>query len=386
MSDEISRFDRFVGAFMGYATGDAYGYPLQLMSYEDICERFEKLGAMRLPINAKADMALFTDDTQIALFTAEGINWADSLGAKEGNVNYVAYIFYALQAWALTQTKEIPAEYEWITGRGQNAFKTKLLKSKGLYKRRSSDESMLETLAAAENLGYGRLIKRINDNKDNGAIKSALPAGLYFACDIELAFRMGADFSAITHTNPTGYLSAGTYAAIIAGILCGHSPLESVKAALKVLSDYDGAGEVLNAVSKALDLIEDTETEPRDAVELLGNGENAEDALAIAVYCSVLHRESYTFAVQLAVNQDGASDTCGALTGGILGAYYGTRGIPVKWIKKLQYKNLICDICEKLEACAPEIDPDANAEFFETDTLQPDSDDDSDDGFFDEDE
>lgn len=358
MNNDISKFDRFVGGFMGFAIGDAYGYPLELMSYDEICERFEKLGAMRLPVSAKTDTALFTDDTQLALFTAEGINWADSLGAKSGEVNYVTYVFYAYQAWLYTQTKEIAPEYEWIIGRGQNAFRTKLLKAKGLFKRRSADETMLNTLFDETDLNYGRLIKKINDYKDNSAIKRALPVGLYFACDSELAFRMGADFSAITHTNPTGYLAAGCYAAIIAEITRGVPPMKAVEKTREILQDYDGYGECLAAVDSALDLLKNDDVEPRDAVSQLGGGENAEEALAVAIYCSILHQSDYKFAVQLAVNQDGASDTCGALTGGILGTYYGTRGIPVKWIKKLQYKNLICDISEALSNNAPDYEPD----------------------------
>ncbi|MBQ9382845.1 MAG: ADP-ribosylglycohydrolase family protein, partial [Ruminiclostridium sp.] len=84
------------------------------------------------------------------------------------------------------------------------------------------------------------------------------------------------------------------------------------------------------------------------AVKKMGYGFEAYEALAIAVYCSVLHCDSPRHAIQLAANHDGASDTCASLTGAILGAYFGIQGFPKNWIEKLQYKNLITAIADKL--------------------------------------
>ncbi len=84
------------------------------------------------------------------------------------------------------------------------------------------------------------------------------------------------------------------------------------------------------------------------AVKKMGYGFEAYEALAISVYCAVLHCDSPRHAIQLAANHDGASDTCASMTGAMLGAYFGVQGFPKKWVDKLQYKNLISAIADKM--------------------------------------
>ena len=43
--------DKFEGAIMGSAIGDAFGYPLMKLSFDEICGTFEKKGAMELAVN-----------------------------------------------------------------------------------------------------------------------------------------------------------------------------------------------------------------------------------------------------------------------------------------------------------------------------------------------
>ena len=80
----------------------------------------------------------------------------------------------------------------------------------------------------------------------------------------------------------------------------------------------------------------------------MGYGFEAYEALAIAVYCAVMHYDSPRHAIQLAANHDGASDTCASMTAALLGAYFGIQGFPKKWVEKLQYKNLISALADKL--------------------------------------
>ena len=92
------------------------------------------------------------------------------------------------------------------------------------------------------------------------------------------------------------------------------------------------------------------------AVRKMGYGFEAYEALAIAVYCAVLHFESPRYAIQLAANHDGASDTCASMAGAMLGAYFGEQGFPKGWVEKLQYKNLISAVADKMlkVVCASE--------------------------------
>ncbi len=346
---EVYLDDRFKGVMLGLAIGDAFGYPIELMDYDAICERFEKKGCLDLAVSKRTGTALFTDDTQLSLFTADGLLWAHSAGADDGQVNYEDYIFLAYQVWLYTQTKTVAGkEYAWLFDPNQNAYQLRLLKAKGLYKKRTADTKNIDALLKIKNMAYGTPERRLNDNKDNGAVKRSAPIGLYFYRDTKKAFDMGCRAAAITHGNPVGYISAGCYSALIAEIVNGAEIEDAVKTVIKLL-DSVADGEVLKkTLQYALDLVYNEEVDPLSAVKRMGYGFEAYEALAIAVYCSVLHCDSPRHAIQLAANHDGASDTCASMTGAILGAYFGIQGFPKKWVEKLQYRNLITAIADKM--------------------------------------
>lgn len=348
MPKEITAKDRFEGAFLGFAIGDAYGFPIRDMEFEEMCRRFERHGCMELAVSIKTETALFTDATQMMLFTSDGIVWADR-EAKGGEINYTTYVFYAYQYWLFTQTNTIAGkEYAWLFDTEKGMRKCRLLKAKGLYKNRYADCVSIDALLAARDNKYGRLIDRVNDNADNGGLKRVLPAGLYFNYDPEIAFRAGADFAAVTHTSPTGYLTAGCYCAIIAELVSGETLENAINIALRILREYEGHEQVFSILDKALELVSDEEVSPREALASIGSGKNAAEALGIALFCASLHSEDYANAIRLATNHDGESDVCGALCGGIFGAYRGIKAIPKRWLKKIQYYNMILDFQEEL--------------------------------------
>jgi len=340
---ELSYYERFIGAFTGYAVGDAFGYPCRDLSYKELCRRFEKTGCLRLPINGASDAALFTDNTQMTLFTADGIMWAASQNAPDG-VNYAEYVFYAYQCWLYTQTKMIAGkEYAWIFDKTANPYRSKLIKTKGLYKKRFSSTVNVDALLEASNLNYGKIGAPLNRNADNGGMKRVMPAGLFFNYDTLLAFRAGADFSAITHGYPTAYLAGGCYSAIIAELINGARIDDAAEKALAILKSYKNHEECAQTLETVRDLLADASVPPLEAVSEIGDGARANEALGIALFCASLHEDSFENAIRLAVNHDGESDVCGALCGGLLGAYHGARFVPKKWVKKLSYLRLIED-------------------------------------------
>lgn len=346
---EVYLDDRFKGVMLGLAIGDAFGYPIELMDYESICERFEKKGCLDLAVSQKTGTALFTDDTQLSLFTADGLLWAHSAGADDGRANYEDYIFLAYQVWLYTQTKTVAGkEYAWLFDSNENPYKLRLLKAKGLYKKRTADTKNIDALLKIRNMEYGTPENPKNENKDNGAVKRVAPIGLYFYSDTKKAFDMGCRAAAITHGSPVGYIAAGCYAALIAEIVSGAEIEDAVHTVIDLLNGVKD-GEILKkTLQYALELVGNEGIEPRAAVSKMGYGFEAYEVLAIAVYCAVLHNEAPRYAIQLAANHDGASDTCASMTAAIMGAYYGDAGFPKGWADRLQYRNLISSMAEKL--------------------------------------
>ena len=346
----ISIEDRFRGCLLGGALGDALGYPVEFMTTEQIAQAYGKNGITELPVSREDGVALFSDDTQMTLFTAEGIIWADALGAKNEISSYTTYVFYSYQRWLYTQIGIIASrEYSDILKR-DGQFSSVLLREKELFEQRAPGSTCISALKEASGHNYGRMINKINDSKGCGGVMRVAPAGLYFCRDSERAFRMAAEFAAITHTHPTGYLAAGALGAIIAELINGADIEEAVDISLYILKSYDSCMETCRALDNARQL-DAADVPPVESVRRLGKGWVAEEALAIAVYCALCHSGNAGNALRLAVNHDGDSDSTGAICGNIMGAHLGTEAFPRKWRKKLQLEHLISDIASQLYKC-----------------------------------
>ena len=347
MAGKINEENKISGGLLGSAIGDAFGYPLQDMSYDEICERFEDLGALELAVSGKTGTALFTDATQLALFTADGILWAaENEKAYDGIC--ASYVFYSYQLWLYMQTKTVAGkEYAWLFERPKDEA-SPLLKVKALTKKRNLHDTNTVALLSAHDDNFGRISHPVNDNTDNCALKRITPAGLFYAEDPEMAFRMACDFGAITHSHPDGYLPCGVYAATLAGLVNGKEPEEAIEAALDILCGYNGYERCFNSVGNAVKMANDESIVPLDGISRIGLGTDAIEALSIAVYCAVLHQANFRFAIELAANHDGDSAACAALTGGLLGAYYGLCELPKPWVKKLQCRSLLETYAQRL--------------------------------------
>ena len=64
--------DRIRGSLIGGAVGDALGYPVEFMGGEQIVHHFGKRGITRFSL-AHNNKAVVSDDTQMTLFTANGL-------------------------------------------------------------------------------------------------------------------------------------------------------------------------------------------------------------------------------------------------------------------------------------------------------------------------
>jgi len=342
----ITLAERFTGCMLGGALGDALGYPVEFLKQEQIFAEYGKNGITAMQVDKRLGCALISDDTQMTLFTAEGIMWADALGAKKELSSYTTYVFYAYQRWLYTQERMLASrEYAHVLDK-DGEFPSMLL-GKEMCSQRAPGSTCLSALKQAADHNYGKLTKAINNSKGCGGVMRVAPAGLYFCRDSERAFRMAAEFAAITHTHPTGYLAAGALGAMIAELVAGSDIEEAVDVAMYILKSYDGCMETYRALDHARVLDAGT-VPPLEAVQRLGEGWIAEEALAIAVYCALCHSGNFTNALLLSVNHDGDSDSTGAICGNIMGAYLGESALPKKWLKKLELCDLITEVADKL--------------------------------------
>ena len=74
--------DRVLGCLLGGAVGDALGYQVEFLSLQRVRERFGPEGIQAPALNA-AGQAVVSDDTQMTLFTAEGLTRS---GVRGGSI------------------------------------------------------------------------------------------------------------------------------------------------------------------------------------------------------------------------------------------------------------------------------------------------------------
>src|SRR5262245_17456571 len=97
----ITPIDRYRGCLLGGAVGDALGAAVEFDDIAAIRRRFGPDGILE-PAEAYGRVGAITDDTQMTLFTAEGVLQADDR-LERGVGNPPGNLWFAYQRWLHTQ-------------------------------------------------------------------------------------------------------------------------------------------------------------------------------------------------------------------------------------------------------------------------------------------
>lgn len=101
---ENALLSRFRGCLLGGALGDALGYPIEFRSLPEIREMYPT-PPVRLPCD-RSGVAVVSDDTQMTLFTAEGMIRGYQRFRDRGICSPQNVLLHAYLRWYNTQTDE----------------------------------------------------------------------------------------------------------------------------------------------------------------------------------------------------------------------------------------------------------------------------------------
>lgn len=321
---------------------------MEFLSLAEIRNSYGAAGVTGFEGGGAGSLAEFTDDTQMTLFTAEGLLVARQFGREDPTEE----IWHAYLRWLHTQRARAGGFGEGVAGEGW------LLSIPEMWKIRAPGSTCLTAL------GSGRMGTPgipINHSKGCGGVMRVAPVGLVFQG--EAAFNLASKAAAITHGHASGYLSAGVLGQVIAEII-RRTPAErdarsdlrrsarrvllgAIHASLETLSLWPNSDETLAAVRRALDAAR-TSPATAETVEMLGGGWVGEEALAIALFCALAYPDNFAAAVKLAANHTGDSDSTAAITGNLLGALLGVEAIPPEWLAKIELRGEIEKIARAL--------------------------------------
>lgn len=333
--------ENFKGCLIGGAIGDALGAPIEFMSIDQIKSKFGETGLTDYS-EAYGRNGAITDDTQMTLFTTEGLILSKVRKEYQGDKGVLAADYHALLRWLSTQETNI--QETLIQNHGTCSIVDGVLTGyKELFSLRAPGNSCLSSLQSGR---LGMINDPINNSKGCGGVMRMAPVGLAYN-DAEKAFHFGCKFAAITHGHPTGYLAAGVLATLISLIVSGNSLTEAIENSILILKTDKNHEETLRVIDKALGMVGKHTPEP-EVIENIGAGWVAEEALGISIYCALIGKDNFKKGVLLSVNHSGDSDSTGSITGNIMGALYGIDIIPENWTSELELKELIEEIAGDL--------------------------------------
>ena len=341
--------ERIRGSLIGGAVGDALGYPVEFIySFEGIQARYGERGITRLDTKQfwledgeQSGKAVVSDDTQMTLFTANGL-----LNAKRQKIGMKYGICLAYIEWYLTQIGKKSGKYKdcWIS------------RVPELNHRRAPGNTCMTSL---HDIYRGK--DPINSSKGCGGVMRIAPIPLYAAVDGRMnildADRLAGDAAEITHQHPLGFIPAALMSPFIHRLALDVNPtresmIEYIREGMGKLDDLFPQHhlenlEMMGMAKAAIDLTSNDRTDLQN-IKALGEGWTGEEALAIALYCALKHFDSFEEAMIASVNHGGDSDSTGAVTGNILGAALGYEAIPQFFKDDLEMHDLILHMADDL--------------------------------------
>lgn len=351
--------DKFEGCLLAGAAGDALGYKIEFWPENEIFQTFggEGIATLGDACSAYDHCAHFSDDTQMTLFTANGLTFGME---RTGHAPETRDIWLAYREWLATQGDDSRMDDPlhpkmWLTSRPS------------LIALRAPGNTCLSAIRTSD---WGGTIERpVNHSKGCGGVMRVAPAGLLAAVrdDVD-GLRMAAEAAALTHGHPGGWLPAGMLAEIVAQLVpvqlsglttSARAVLEetisrAADATVQRFAGYREAMELRDLVDHAMRLARHaypTRADDVERIHQLGEGWVGDEALAIAVYAALAHADDFAAALRCAVNHKGDSDSTGAVCGNILGALLGRSAIEQAFdLELLEERDLIASLADDLLA------------------------------------
>ncbi|MBQ2394194.1 MAG: ADP-ribosylglycohydrolase family protein, partial [Alistipes sp.] len=335
--------DSIRGCLMAGAAGDALGYEVEFISRRAILSRFGENGITKFALDRNGK-ALISDDTQMTLFTANGMLMGLTRGYMRGiGGRPEKYVDGAYLDWYYTQTgkkREILIDdwhYTWLRDLPEMAQ----LRAAGN-----------TCLSACESMLRGE--KVVNNSKGCGGIMRVAPMALLdagYASRNENAYSLeklaeaGGEIAECTHKHPLGFLPASLFTVLLYKVVpmtakqvqdeIDHIVAETLGCLDVIYKDkYTSDKRYLKELTEKAVQLAHSDISDADAIRQLGEGWVAEETWAIALYCAIRHMDSVEDAIIASVNHDGDSDSTGSVCGNIMGAIYG--------YEHIKNRNIFC--------------------------------------------
>lgn len=339
------------GSLIGGAVGDALGYAVEFCSWSYIVQKYGLEGITEYECDGMFGKASISDDTQMTLFTANGILVGKNVirsekieNAQKADRKLLYYIYRAYLDWLATQ----------LQTKSKNPVSW-LLAVPEVYQWQAPGNTCLSALRSGD---MGCIDEPINNSKGCGGVMRVAPLGLFCGDtkQIERLDLLGAEAGAITHGHSLGYIPAAALVHMVNRIVYGgcskgddlYDIVEECQETLTVLFEGDGFLKgFLELIDKAVKLSKNDKPDVQN-IKKLGAGWVGDEAFAIALYCVLRYKDDFTKVMIASVNHSGDSDSTGAIAGNMAGALIGYDAIAQQWKTNLELHDVLLEMADDL--------------------------------------
>lgn len=298
--------DRFAGALLGLAVGDALGTTLEFEqpgSFEPITDI---VGGGPFDLNP----GQWTDDTSMALCLADSLIHCNGFDAKDQMERYVR--------WYMEGYRSSTGHCFDIGGTTRSAL-SEFQRTQEPYSGSTSANSA-----------------------GNGSIMRLAPVPLFYYHNPELVLQYAAESSRTTHGAQAAVDACVYMAGIIVGALQGKSKGELLQPMYTPVAGYWDQ----ITLSPEIEAVARGSFRENHPPVIKGSGYVVK-SLEAALW-AFYNSETFEEGCLLAVNLGDDADTTGTVYGQVAGAYYGVQGIPQLWLDVLYERDEIGRLADKL--------------------------------------
>jgi ADP-ribosyl-[dinitrogen reductase] hydrolase len=293
--------DRFRGALLGHATGDALGAPADFLTAEQIEERYGVISEMLGGGWHSLEPGQITDASEMMLCLAESLATVGDFDPEDIMARYLAWFESAPLDVSLT-VRAVLLSY------------------------RSGTHWDVASRRGFEILGSPRA--------GNGSIMRCSPLALRYWQDPAARRQLSQRESTLTHFDRLAGWACVAFNDLLAAALVGELR-EQLPAIAATLDEED------RRVSATLR--DAAEAEPEE----IQSSAFVLDTLRTALW-AVLRTGTFEEAVCLAVSFGNDADAVGAVAGSLAGALYGEAGIPPRWLAPLSARERALAVADRL--------------------------------------
>jgi ADP-ribosylglycohydrolase len=310
---KASAVDKFKGALLGCAVGDALGAPVEGMTAEAIREKHGRLTDF---IDERFGAGRITDDTQMTIVLAHSVLELGKFDKAHAGLKF---------------------------GRWIAASDDGVKEARGAGMASATASRRLHEGVSPETSGV--------DSAGCGAAMRVSPIALRYFNDPKALHDAAVDQALLTHTDPRAVAGSAAMAYAVAAGIADEGDLDRGQLAADIAAFILQIDPEFSA--RVAGLADYLDASPAEGFAYTGTGGIASETVPGALFAFLRSPYDFEESVLTAVNAGGDADSLGAMTGAVSGAFNGMPAIPRAWKDGVEGSEYIESVAYRLYTLTP---------------------------------